>query len=224
MKTYLVVGASRGIGEAVSEHLVRGGNRVIGVSRTQPRLDEWIPADVSIPDGIRRVGDHLGNTPLDGFLYLGGVWEQDAFTDDFDFQKSSDAETRFVIAVNLIAPIELTRGVARNLAMTPNPRAVFIGSLSGLDQLATPEAANTASKFGLRGAIQSLRLTYREIGFTVINPGNVSTPEVLEDIEAGRFPEQEAIPIEDVFRTIDWLFSVSRTTEVGDINLFQKNR
>ncbi len=129
-----------------------------------------------------------------------------------------------VIAVNLIAPIELVRGLSKNLSLTANPRAIFIGSLSGLDESATPEVANTASKFGLRGAIQALRLAYRDkkIGFTVINPGNMATLEVQKDIEEGRFPYQTPIPLEDLCHTIDWLLSISAATEIGDVNLMQK--
>lgn len=225
MKTFLVVGASRGIGAAVVHHLVTNGHYVFGVSRTEPEQGEWIQADISTPDGIRQVCDSVGGRPLDGLLYLGGVWEKNAFTDSFSFSDSSDSETRFVIAVNLIAPIEISRRIAKNLALTANPRAIFIGALSGLDQSATPEVANTASKFGLRGAIQSLRLAYRnhKIGFTVINPGNLATLEVQKDIEEGRFPEQQPIPLKDLCYTIDWLFSLSPATEVGDVNLMQRN-
>lgn len=197
---------------------------MFGVSRTKPAVGEWIQADVSTEQGIRKVCDAVGDRPLDAFLYLGGVWENNAFTKEFSFEKSSDLETRFVISVNLIAPIELSRGLAKNLALAENPRAIFIGALSGFDNAATPEVANTASKFGLRGAIQALRLVYqlKKIGFTVINPGNVATLEVQKDIEEGRFPEQDPIPLADLCKTIDWLLSVSVLTEVGDISLIQK--
>jgi 3-oxoacyl-[acyl-carrier protein] reductase len=52
--------------------------------------------------------------------------------------------------------------------------------------------ANTASKFGLRGAAQAFKLALRDykIGVTVINPGNVATEEVATDIEQGRFSHQ----------------------------------
>ncbi|MCP9827336.1 SDR family oxidoreductase [Synechococcus sp. L2F] len=224
MKFFLVVGASRGIGASVTQHLIEQGHSVVGVSRTKPPFGEWIQADVSTHDGISMVCEAIGDRPLDGFLYLGGVWEEGAFADAFSFENSSDAETRLVLSVNLIAPIELSRGIAKNLALTESPRAIFIGALSGLDHSATPEVANTASKFGLRGAVQALRLVYRrkKIGFTVINPGNVATLEVQKDIEEGRFPEQAPIPLDDLCKTIDWILSLSALTEVGDVNLIQK--
>jgi 3-oxoacyl-[acyl-carrier protein] reductase len=100
MKFFLVVGASRGIGASVTQHLIEQGHSVVGVSRTKPPFGEWIQADVSTHDGISMVCEAIGDRPLDGFLYLGGVWEEGAFTDAFSFENSSDAETRLVLSVN----------------------------------------------------------------------------------------------------------------------------
>jgi NAD(P)-dependent dehydrogenase (short-subunit alcohol dehydrogenase family) len=148
-----------------------------------------------------------------------------AFTSGYDFFASPDEETRHVLAVNTIAPIELVKGLANNLAQSDNPRAVFIGALSGLDNSATVEVANTAAKYGLRGAVQALRLALQSqrIGVTLINPGNVATGEVLADIEEGRFASQTPIPVDDVVSAIEWILSLSHKVDVGEINLYQKN-
>ncbi|MEL6261172.1 MAG: SDR family oxidoreductase [Cyanobacteria bacterium J06626_6] len=223
-KNILVVGASRGIGGAVAQHFHRQDHYVYAVSRTQAIAGNWIAADISTAAGIQRVVDAVGANPLDALLYMGGVWEKNAFTDAFDFQGSPDEETRFVLAVNLIAPIELTKALARNLSMAKNPRAVYIGALSGLNNAASPEVANTASKFGLRGAVQALRLALatEKIGFTVINPGNIATEEVLSDIEAGRFSQQVPIPMTDVIETIEWILARSAAVDISEVNLRQK--
>ncbi|MFM6153279.1 MAG: SDR family NAD(P)-dependent oxidoreductase [Sphaerospermopsis kisseleviana] len=219
-----VIGASRGIGAAVAQHFAQKGDRVISVSRSQAVAGEWIQADISTSEGIKSIADKLGESALDALLFMGGVWEDGAFTDQYNFMQSSDQETRFVIAVNTIAPIELTRQLAKNLVKSDNPRAIFIGALSGLDNAATAEVANTASKFGLRGAAQALKLALRDykIGFTVINPGNVATEEVMTDIEEGRFPQQVPIPLKDLISAIEWILELSNTVDVGDINMQQK--
>jgi 3-oxoacyl-[acyl-carrier protein] reductase len=224
-KTFLVIGASSGIGAETARHFVHRGDRVLAVSRRPAVAGEWIKADISTSDGIKQLLRKIGTAPIDALLFMGGVWEHGAFTENFNFRNSSDAETRQVIAVNLIAPIEITKGISANLCSSPNPRAIFVGSLSGLDNQASREVANTASKFGLRGAIQALRLALPEtrIGFTVINPGNVATPEVQADIDAGRFHEQTPIPIIDLISAVEWILSLSSDTEVGDINLIQKD-
>ncbi len=223
-KQIVVVGASRGIGAAVAQHFAQKGDRVFSVSRSQPVAGEWIQADISTDAGIQLVADTIGDAVLDAFLFMGGVWEDGAFTGQYDFFKSSDRETRYVMAVNTIAPIELTRQLTKNLINSNNPRTIFIGSLSGLDNSATIEVANTASKFGLRGAAQALKiaLSDRNIGITVINPGNVATEEVLTDIEEGRFEQQVPIPLADIISGIEWILTLSNNVDIGEINIQQK--
>ena len=223
-KRIVVIGASRGIGGAVARHFVDKDNYVISISRNQPVAGEWIRADISTSEGIKLVADTIGESVLDALLFMGGVWENGAFTEKYDFIQSPDRETRYVIAVNTIAPIELTKQLTKNLVKADNPRAVFIGSLSGLDNSASIEVANTASKFGLRGAAQALKLALRDykIGITVINPGNVATEEVLTDIEEGRFSQQVPIPLKDIISAIEWILSLSNTVDVGDMNIQQK--
>ena len=223
-KRIIVVGASKGIGAAVAQHFAEQGCDLLSVSRNKPVSGRWIQADVSTPQGIKKIADSVGELSIDALLYMGGVWENGAFTAQYDFLKSSDSETRYVIAVNTIAPIELMKQLASNLAQSQNPRAIFIGALSGLDNSSTKEVANTASKFGLRGAAQSLRLALRDykIGITVINPGNIATEEVKTDIEQGRFNAQIPIPITDIISTIEWLLSLSNIVDIGEIDIYQK--
>jgi 3-oxoacyl-[acyl-carrier protein] reductase len=220
----VVIGASRGIGAAVAQHFAQKGDSIFSISRGQPIVGKWIKADISTPEGIKSIVSSIGESTVDALLFMGGVWENGAFTEQYDFMTSPDEETRFVIAVNTIAPIELTKQLAKNLAKSDNPRAIFIGALSALDNSPTIEVANTASKFGLRGAAQSLRLALRDykIGITVINPGNVATEEVMADIEEGRFTAQIPIPLSDVISAIEWILMLSNMVDVGEINLYQK--
>jgi 3-oxoacyl-[acyl-carrier protein] reductase len=223
-KRILVVGASRGIGAAVAQHFAQKGEQVISVSRTRPSAGEWVQADISTAEGIEAVIDAVGESRLDALLFMGGVWEDGAFTEKYNFLQSSDQETRYVIAVNTIAPIELTKQLTQNLAKSDNPRAIFIGALSGLDHAASIEVANTASKFGLRGAAQALSIALRayNIDITVINPGNVATEEVMADIEEGRFGQQVPIPLADLISAIEWILTLSTAVNIGEINMQQK--
>ncbi|MBD2434880.1 NAD(P)-dependent oxidoreductase [Fischerella muscicola CCMEE 5323] len=220
----VVIGASRGIGAAVAQHFAQKGDSVFSISRGQPIAGEWIQADISTPEGIKSIVSSISESTVDALLFMGGVWENGAFTKQYDFMKSPDEETRFVIAVNTVAPIEITKQLARNLAKSNNPRAIFIGALSGLDNSPTIEVANTASKFGLRGAAQSLRLALRDykIGITVINPGNIATEEVIADIEESRFKRQIPISLKDFISAIEWILSLSNTVDISEINMYQK--
>jgi 3-oxoacyl-[acyl-carrier protein] reductase len=107
--------------------------------------------------------------------------------------------------------------------MGPGARVVFVGSLSGLDNTASPEVANSASKYGLRGAAQALAKTLQPlgVGVGVINPGNVATDEVLADIAEGRFEDQAPIPMADLLLAFEFALALSAASVATEINLAQ---
>lgn len=225
MKTILIVGSSRGIGEALCRYFSKSGHKVIGVSRTPSENCEWVQADLSIPADINTITEQLDEQVIDTLIYSSGIWEDDGFSAEFNFRDTKYVETQQIMQVNLVAPIELSKNLASNLARATNPRAIYLGAVSGLENIGSEQVAYAASKFGLRGAIQSLRkaLKQENIGFTVINPGNVGTEEVLTDIKEGRMSDQAPIPISDIIASIELILGLSRDVELADINLMQKS-
>lgn len=223
MERVVVVGASRGIGAAVARHLDGRVKDLIGVARGASVAGRSVKADIATDAGLDAVAAAVGDGPLDALLFLGGTWESGAFTDEFRFLECPRQETRQVIAVNLVAPILLVQALTPALAKAAKPRVVIIGALSGRDGAATPEVANTASKFGLRGAAQALALTLRPmgIGLSLINPGNVATEEVEADIAEGRFDRQVPIPMVDLVATIDHVLALSGDAVPAEIDLVQ---
>ncbi|MFM7426824.1 MAG: SDR family NAD(P)-dependent oxidoreductase [Elainella sp.] len=221
LKTAAVVGASRGIGLAVAEYFAPRLDRLISVSRTPAPVGEWVQADLSELSGVEAVANAVGNDALDALLYMGGTWETHAFTRQYSFEACSDADISRVIAVNLVAPIRLVKALLPALRRSENPKIIFMGSLSGRDNFSGREVANSASKFGLRGVVHALReeLRPQQIGVTVINPGNVGTPEVLADLAADSLLGGEAIPLADLLRVIDCVLSLSRASCVKEIDL-----
>lgn len=221
LKTVVVAGASRGIGLAVAEHLVGQCDRLLSVSRTTARIGEWIQTDLSNLEGIEKVAEAVGDDSLDALLYMGGTWETHAFTSQYHFEGCSDADITRVIAVNLLAPIRLVKSLLPALRHSDNPKIIFMGALSGRDNFPAREIANSASKFGLRGVVHSLReeLRSEQIGVTVINPGNVGTPEVLADLAAENIGADAAIPITDLLSVIQCVLSLSRATCIKEIDM-----
>lgn len=220
-KTILVAGASRGIGLAVAEHLASRTGRLLSVSRTEAAIGEWIQADLSNLSGVETVANAIAEDCLDALLYMGGTWETYAFTSQYRFEDCSDTDIAQVIAVNLVAPIRLVKALLPALRRSDNPKIIFMGSLSGRDNFSGREVANSASKFGLRGVVHSLREELRssQIGVTVINPGNVGTPEVLADLAADNLLGGEAIPLSDLLSIIDCILSLSRATCIKEIDV-----
>jgi NAD(P)-dependent dehydrogenase (short-subunit alcohol dehydrogenase family) len=179
---------------------------------------------VATASGIQALVDGVGHAGLDTLIYAAGTWEAQGFTPDFDFFATDDSETRRIMAVNLIAPIEITKKLVPCLMQSDNPRALYLGALSAVERSASAQVAYVASKFGLRGAIQALRnaLVYTGIGVTAIHPANVATDEVLQDIAEGRFAAQTPIPMADIIATVRWLLSLSPDVDVGDVPLMQR--
>lgn len=220
-KTILVAGASRGIGLAVAKHLLSQSERLLAVSRTAAPSGEWIQADLSNLAGVETVSNAIGDDCLDALLYMGGTWETHAFTSQYRFEDCSDADIVKVIAVNLLAPMRLVKALLPALRRSDNPKIIFMGALSGRDNFPGREVANSASKFGLRGVVHSLReeLRAQKISVTVINPGNVGTPEVLADLAADNLLSGEAIPLTDLLSIIDCILSLSRATCIKEIDV-----
>lgn len=224
-KNILIIGASRGIGAEVAKYFTKCGFEVIGVSRTYASHCTWMEADISTFEGIQSFITKLGDKPIDTMIFSSGIWETYGFMDSFDFRKTSNKETRSIMEVNVIAPIEITKEISKNMSLASNPRAIYLGALSGTDQCASSQVAYTASKFALRGAIQALHFALKEegIGFTTINLGNVATEEVLLDIKEGRFGQQIPIPISDIISSIEWVLSLSSAVDISEINLVQRS-
>ncbi|WP_376100764.1 SDR family oxidoreductase (plasmid) [Roseomonas sp. CCTCC AB2023176] len=220
-KNVLVAGGSRGIGLGIAERLVRTATCLWCVSRSPSPHGEWIAADLATGEGVMAVADRLGGERLDALLYFGGTWERDAFTTGYGFERGDRAEMERVLAVNLLAPIHLVHALLPALRRSSSPRALFIGSLSGLDNAASREVANSASKSGLRGAAGALRRELPWLAVTVLNPGNVATPEVEEDIAVGRFGPQVPIPMDDVAASVAFAISLSPAAVATEINLSQ---
>lgn len=217
----IVVGASRGIGATVAEHMKPKTNELITVSRTPTKYGQWIQADVSTKTGIATIKDAVGDSALDALLYMGGTWETKAFTREYSFENCLDRDIENVIAVNLLAPIRLVKSLLPALKKGDQSKIIFMGALSGLDNFPAREVANSASKFGLRGVVHSLREELRKdrISVTVINPGNIATPEVLEDLKQAGLSETNAIPISDLLSVIDCILSLSSATCIKEIQL-----
>ena len=225
MKNYfhqvVIVGASRGIGAAVAEHMILKTNRLITVSRTPAKIGQWIEADVSRKTGIEKIKNAVGDSALDALLYMGGTWETEAFTSKYSFENCSDEDIENVIAVNLLAPIRLVKSLLPSLRRGENAKIIFMGALSGLDNFPAREVANSASKFGLRGVVHSLREELRQdrISVTILNPGNIGTPEVLNDLKQAKQPEINAIPLSDLLSVIDCILSLSSSTCIKEIQI-----
>jgi len=220
MTTYLIIGASRGLGDALNRMLPAKGDHAWLVSRTSPALDlpdgverHWITADLSEPNADEVITQQLRSQRIDVLVYNAGIWEDTAFSPRYRFELVSQEEDERILRVNLISVLSCVKRLLPNLRKSTNPKLILIGSVSGMEVSRGQEVAYAASKFGLRGVSSALREGLRDerIGVTLINPGSFASR--LKSDDAG------LIPLEDLVETIRNVCSMSRNTCVRQIDL-----
>jgi NAD(P)-dependent dehydrogenase (short-subunit alcohol dehydrogenase family) len=215
----LITGASRGLGDAFSRGLGQPGDTLWLVSRNpcaSLQLQDgvtrhWLEADLSSPGVHQQIASSLGT--LDVVIHNAGIWETGAFSSDYRFENVSEAETRNVLEVNLIAPMLLTQALLPKLRTSSNAKIVLIGSINGLENTAMPEVAYSASKFGLRGLAHALRehLRHERIAVTVVNPGSIAWEAASS--------REDLIPPADIVRLVRAVLETSGRTVVKEIDL-----
>jgi NAD(P)-dependent dehydrogenase (short-subunit alcohol dehydrogenase family) len=214
----VIAGASRGIGDAMARQFCGQGDEVISLSRGPSRYGTWLPCDLSDQAQIAALPDRI-DAPIDALIFVAGIWEATAFTQDYTFVSRPAAETADILSVNLLAPILLAQALFPALLQSAYGRVVLIGSTSGLDNNGTPEVAYNASKAGLRAAAQALQKAAPRIGVTIINPGDVATADTIAAQSSGRMAADGAIPMADMVATVAFALSLSPGSVLREMTL-----
>jgi 3-oxoacyl-[acyl-carrier protein] reductase len=218
----IIFGASSGIGLATAEYLKDTCKNLFTVSRRPSPFGTWLKTDLTQIEEIENLQRQIGEIPIDALLYLGGAWETNAFTPSYNFENCSNYDIENVLNINLLAPIRTIQKFIPNLKKSENAKIIIIGAaVGGLNLNKSKEVSNTASKFGLRGLVFSLRqiLSQHKIGVTLINPGNLSTEEVLNDLKNLGRDETHSIPLKDLFNIIETVLNLSNRTNINEIDL-----
>jgi NAD(P)-dependent dehydrogenase (short-subunit alcohol dehydrogenase family) len=180
MKTWLITGASRGLGRALTERLLEGGHRVAATLRTPSRLDDlverygerlWVcELDVCDVGQIRRAVDGA----FERFDRIDVVVSNAGYAECGAIEELSDEQIERQIATNLVGSIQLAR------AVLPRLRAQGAGHLMQLSSTAgqTPFPAMgiyCATKWALEGLYETLAPEVAPFGIvtTIVEPGGV---------------------------------------------------
>jgi len=181
MPTHVITGAGSGIGRLVAERLASRGDRLVLVVRDRARADDLsrafpggvpIVADLAQPETLAAAVADAAGIPdrVDSLIHAAGI---------VDLGRVGDLPVSAwtgQLAVNLVAPAELTR------LLLPRVRAargqvLFVNSGAGLT--AHPDwAAYAASKHGLKALADALRGEEASHGVrvTTVYPGRTATP------------------------------------------------
>lgn len=227
----MVIGASKGLGRAFVEGLCQPADTVIGVSRTRPtQLDcdegvdlHWIEADLSQP--ARAAASIAAQAPpdLDVLIHNLGIWEETAFSDDYDFLNESDSALAQLVDVNITATLLLLKQLLPRVLGGRRPQLVLTGSTSALPRSGRPEVAFGASKFALNGIADALREGFRQqrLAVTTVQLGYLNTDDALSAPlqQAAARGNGEYVPVHDVVAMVRALLQLSPSSFVRELVL-----
>ncbi len=226
--TYLVTGATRGIGRCLVDQLA-GAHQLIALGRSPTALAQLpvadrVVADLSDPAGLPaalgpllnrldgRHGRH-GLDGLDGLVHCAGIATRGRLAD-----ASVEAWNRHM-AINVVAAAELTRLLLPALRAA-RATIVFVNSGQGL--VASPNSCvYAASKFALRALADSLRGEEPEVRVCSVYPGRVATDmqRALRAEEGGRYEPDSYLRPETVAAAIADVLATPPDAVVADITL-----
>lgn len=227
-KTYLIYGVSKGLGKALTQLLPSANDQIYGVSRTAPSyLKEqlnltWIPADLSKPiEAVNEITSKIGEQKIDCLIYNVGIWEQTAFSEEYNFQEIKPEEILTMVNTNVSSCILAIQSFIENLKLSEKGKVIIIGSTWGLDNHNGKEVAFSATKFALRGIVHALRENLREhqIGVSVLNLGFLEDMSVKDDLLKSEKVESYGIPVQDVIHAVKFILSTSNASCVKEINM-----
>lgn len=172
----LITGGSSGIGAAIADKLAAVGCRLVVLGRDFDRLDavasrtgaRAVVADLCTPEGLTRAADETADVDL--LVNSAGVgWAGDLAT-------MGEPDIDRLVALNLTAPMRLTRAALPGMRARGHGQLVYVSSIAAVG--VGGESVYAATKAGLRAFADSVRLEVagEEISVTTVLPGAVRTP------------------------------------------------
>jgi short-subunit dehydrogenase len=180
--TWLITGASRGLGRHLALQLAQRGHRVLACARDAERLQALatqsggavVPVVVDLADATQ-IGARL-SAAIAGEAHISGVVNNAGFGAYKPFLDHSEAESIQLVQVNLTAAIQVCHAVLPRLLAQGSGHIVNVGSDLARRPLANM-AVYAAAKHGLAGFSHSLLREVKQAGVKVslVNSGIVDT-------------------------------------------------
>jgi 3-oxoacyl-[acyl-carrier protein] reductase len=211
-RSALVTGASRGIGRAISEKLIRDGIHVLTPSRDELDLADPASVDAYLAHQSVEVDILVNNA---GINRLGSVTE------------FSDADLAETLQIDLISPMRLARALIPGMMARRYGRIVNISSVWSM--VAKPRRVTyTVSKSALNGFTRSLAVECAPYNILVntVAPGFVNTeltrrnnsPQAIDEI-VQKIPLQRMAEPEEIAALVSFLCGETNTYMTGQVLL-----
>lgn len=208
--TWLITGASSGIGRLLTERLLERGDRVAATVRRSAALDDlsaaygerlWIATlDLTDTEAVRVVTDRafgeLGRIDVlvsnAGYGVLGAA------------EEASDEQVRGIIDTNLIGSIALIRAALPHMRQQGGGRILQVSSEGG--QIAYPGfSLYHATKWGIEGFVEAVAQEVAPFGiaFTLVEPGPTRTGFAAGLVRPAHMSAYDDTPVGEVRRGLD---------------------
>jgi NADP-dependent 3-hydroxy acid dehydrogenase YdfG len=229
-RSALVTGASRGIGAACARALAALGARCVLVSRREGPLQALakeigqgavaLPGDLAEPEAATRVAAAaiaaLGAAP-DIIVHAAGSFPLSTV------EAVDDAELDLALALNVAAPLRITRGCLGAMRARGSGHVVTIGSVA--DRNVFPSnSAYAASKHAVRAVHETLRAETRGTGIraSLISPSATDT-DLWDPHEPDSTPHlpsrHEMLRAADIADAVAWVVTRPAHVDVEELRI-----
>jgi NADP-dependent 3-hydroxy acid dehydrogenase YdfG len=202
-RVIMVSGASRGIGRAVTENLLRSGFRVSAGMRhpgtLEPRenlMTERYDAEdaSSVETWVAATVKKMGR--IDGIVNAAGI------NPKVVINSAVEDQLDLMWRVNVKGPLRLTRAAFPYLAASGQGRVVNLGSLAG--KRVASNVGYAMTKFAVVAMTHGVRREGRDAGIraTVVCPGYVATDMTVNDTEIARHEMIQPEDLAELVRTV----------------------
>jgi 3-oxoacyl-[acyl-carrier protein] reductase len=213
-KVAIVTGAARGIGATIAEVFSRDGAKVVcidiegasdalGVTASKVG-GTALTLDVTADDAVDKITEHLREVH-DGRADI--LVNNAGITRDKLLANMDEARWDAVVAVNLLAPLRLTEGLAENGTLGEGGRVIGLSSMAGIAGN-RGQTNYAATKAGMIGLTDALSAAYADKGITInaVAPGFIETKMT------------EAIPLatREVGRRLNSLYQGGQPVDVAE--------
>jgi NAD(P)-dependent dehydrogenase (short-subunit alcohol dehydrogenase family) len=186
-KIWFITGAGRGMGADFAKAVLAAGHALVATARDPARLAERlgpsddllaVKLDVTRPDdaqaAVKAAVERFGR--IDVLVNNAAIFEAGFF------EEMTPEQMDRTLAANLVGQMHVTRAALPVMRKQRSGHVITISSTAGLASGVEFTSAYAASKFGLEGWMEALRVEVAPFGIhtTIVNPGFFRT-ELLSE-------------------------------------------